>query len=256
MGLPFLLSCILVFQAGSKSAPAPRPLVAAGGYHSFALDSQGQFWGWGANERGQLGDESTVDRPVPVRSHTPGERICAIAAGEAHSFFITEGGRVFACGQNDHGQLGTGTTESSPRWIEVKAIDHVLQIAAGRNHSFALRDDGTVWGWGDNQYAQIKEGGAAQTLVPTLIPRLRNIRQIASGATHGLALTSHGELWAWGDGRRGQLGPGRIGSAFLPAVVKGLGHLRQIAAGDEFSLALLAEGTVPRMGPQRAWAIG
>jgi alpha-tubulin suppressor-like RCC1 family protein len=247
MALPLLLACLLAWQT---PAPTPHPpLVVAGGYHSFALGSDGRLWGWGLNDSGQLGDGSREDRPVPYLSQPPaGLTLRTLAAGEEHSCILTADGRLYVCGRNDAGQLGTGDTTSTAQWTELKGFDRITQIALGRRHTFALRRDGTVWGWGDNSHGQIDGKGPARILVPTLIPGLKDIREIFSGATHGLAVNTRGELIGWGDGRHGALGPGRLASKVAPGPVASLRGLRQITAGDGFTLALRDDGTVLAWG--------
>jgi len=44
--------------------------VAAGQYFSLALKSDGTVWAWGYNANGQLGDGTTSNRLVSVRSGT------------------------------------------------------------------------------------------------------------------------------------------------------------------------------------------
>jgi alpha-tubulin suppressor-like RCC1 family protein len=43
--------------------------IAAGGYHSLALKSDGSLWAWGENYYGQLGDNTTIGSITPVRVH-------------------------------------------------------------------------------------------------------------------------------------------------------------------------------------------
>ena len=39
--------------------------VAAGGYHTAAVKTDGTLWAWGYNASGQLGDGTTRDRHAP-----------------------------------------------------------------------------------------------------------------------------------------------------------------------------------------------
>lgn len=231
---------------GLQIRPSPTQVqITAGGYHTLALGSDGRLWAWGFNGQGQLGDGTAVNRPVPSASHPPmGAKIKSLAAGEDHSLFLTEGGRIFACGRNDHGQLGIGTTSNTATWIEVEGLDHVIQVVGGQHHSFALREDGTVWAWGDNHHSQISNLATPMMLAPIQITGLRNIREIASGTTHGLALSSSGVVWGWGDGREGQLGPRMQGGRFSPKIIHLRGPITHITAGGGFSLALKRDGTV------------
>ena len=41
-------------------------LVDLGLVHSCAVKSSGSVWCWGPNDKGQLGDNTTTDRPAPV----------------------------------------------------------------------------------------------------------------------------------------------------------------------------------------------
>ena len=99
--------------------------AAAGSMHSFAIDSDGDVWGWGLNLRGQTGIDTSVDinkggygevikTPFPVPTMCrgspilAGSRVVDIACGEFHSVFLLDDGRVFTCGAYDSGQLGLG----------------------------------------------------------------------------------------------------------------------------------------------------
>ena len=46
-------------------------IIACGGHHSCAMKSDGTLWCWGANEHGQLGNDSTMDTSVPVQVMLP-----------------------------------------------------------------------------------------------------------------------------------------------------------------------------------------
>lgn len=70
-------------------------------------------------------------------------------------------------GDNQHGQLGNGSTTASATYAGVSpcagpGLAGITQIAAGQGFEFdlALRSDGTVWGWG------FKGGTACSALAP------------------------------------------------------------------------------------------
>ncbi|MBY9081309.1 RCC1 domain-containing protein, partial [Paenibacillus sp. CGMCC 1.18879] len=83
--------------------------IAAGSSHSLALKSDGSVWAWGYNGGGQLGDNSTTQRSVPVQV-TGLTEVTAIAGGNNHSLALKSDGSVWAWGYNGGGQLGDGTT--------------------------------------------------------------------------------------------------------------------------------------------------
>jgi alpha-tubulin suppressor-like RCC1 family protein len=76
-----------------------------GGHHSVALKSDGTLWGWGHNVYGQIGDNTTGSKFLPVRigSSSSWETISAKADS---SYGIMSNGRLYSWGRNDYGQLG------------------------------------------------------------------------------------------------------------------------------------------------------
>lgn len=42
--------------------------IAQGWAHGLAMSADGALWGWGINERGQVGDGTVTERPIPVRA--------------------------------------------------------------------------------------------------------------------------------------------------------------------------------------------
>ena len=93
--------------------------VAAGVYHSFAVDDQGRVWAWGLNTFHQTGltpqkggDEDMVIVPAQVDALAPekhdGARVVQISGGEHHSLFLFDNGEVWACGRADSNELGIG----------------------------------------------------------------------------------------------------------------------------------------------------
>ena len=123
--------------------------VAAGGFNTLALSSNGAVWAWGDNAFGQVGNGTTVDQDSPTSVFSDA---VAIAAGARHSLALKSDGTVWAWGDNSSGQLGNGTDPLNPVNssvpVPVSALDNVVAIAAGSSQSLALKSDGTVWGWG------------------------------------------------------------------------------------------------------------
>jgi len=66
--------------------------VAAGGYHSLALCSDGTVVAWGSNGDGELGNNSTTDSSVPVlvtkTGVLAGKTVVALAAGTSNSMAL------------------------------------------------------------------------------------------------------------------------------------------------------------------------
>ena len=83
--------------------------VSAGGAHSLALRADGTLWGWGRNEFGELGDNTTTDRHVPTQEVSGSTDWAAISSGMSFSLGLKNDGTLWTWGLNDKGQLGDGT---------------------------------------------------------------------------------------------------------------------------------------------------
>ncbi|MCA1654897.1 MAG: hypothetical protein LC635_00165 [Pseudonocardiaceae bacterium] len=158
--------------------------VAAGGGHSLVVRADGTLVTWGFNDRGQLGDGTTIDRNSPVRAAVTGVR--SVAAAYHHTTVLLTDGTVRAFGMNDRGQLGDGTTKDSTAVVTVRGLDNVVALAATggggdedpgeAGHNLALRADGTVWAWGSNDHGELGLGHTAAQLVPVRVPGLSGVR--------------------------------------------------------------------------------
>ena len=66
------------------------------------------------NDYGQLGDNSTTNKPTPVDVVGFGAGAVGIAAGYSHTCALTTAGTVLCWGQNGHGQIGNGEAAKYP----------------------------------------------------------------------------------------------------------------------------------------------
>ena len=139
--------------------------IAAGGYYSLVLKSNGTVVAWGYDPYGYLN--------VP-----PGlNDVVAIAAGNLNALALKRNGTVVGWGNDADGETDIPTN-----------LSNVIAVAAGWNYSLALNSDGQVIGWG-------------ATSVPT---GLSNVVAIAAGYFHSLALKSDGTVVGWGFDSDGQ----------------------------------------------------
>ena len=272
---------VAVNTASGVSGLYGRMVVAvAAGPHTLALCSDGSVAAWGYNFFGQVGDNTTTDRLVPVTVNTSpgvsalyGKTVVAVAIGNAHSLALCSDGTVAAWGWNGYGQVGDNTTTSRNVPVAVNTAwgfsalygKSVVGIAAGFNTSLALCSDGTVAAWGWNSNGQIGDNtSGTNRLAPVAVNTASGISAlydktvvaIAAGWQHCLAQCSDGTVAAWGYNFHGELGDNTATSRSVPVAVNtdsGVSALYgktvvSIAAGDADSLALCSDGTVAAWG--------
>ncbi len=169
---------------------APAVKLSAGGGHSLVVHADGTASVWGFNDRGQLGDGTTVDRaaPQPVAGLSG---ITQLVGGYHHTVALLADGTVSAWGLNDGGQLGDGTTVDRATPAPVQGIKGAKAVAANGGgtdaapghggHALALLEDGSVLGWGWNNYGQLAADGVETRLVPALIPLVGPAVGISAG---------------------------------------------------------------------------
>lgn len=176
-----------------------------------------------------------------------------VAAGGAHSLArSSNGAKVWAWGDNRHGQLGLGSTTSTAIPAAVSNLSSVSALAAGADHSLALKNDGTVWAWGRNETGATGDGTQTDQHVPKLVPGLTDVVAIAAGDGRSFALRADGSLWGWGENTTGALGVGSLNNTLSPTpvgqLVAGFTSIVAVAAGKRHTLALRSDGRVFVMG--------
>jgi len=269
--------------------------VAAGAYHSLILGTDGSVWAFGSNTESQCGpalSESIqnekgelVARRVIRPQKIIDSQAIAIAAGAAHSLVLMADGRVLAFGDNQHGQLGDGTTteRSEPRPVE--GIGKASQIAAGSDHSLILTvdqttsgDQDTLYAFGDNSLGQIGVGSTfapgATVLTPTPVDWRKSagkgsyrIQSVVAGYGNSLLVLTRQapeetdprqtRILIWGSNAYGQLAGSASGSSAVPRVLKAMDQgqtgdlflpVDQIAIGGGHILIFSSRGLLGAAG--------
>jgi alpha-tubulin suppressor-like RCC1 family protein len=238
--------------------------IAANEVHCLALNEDGKAFSWGNNDSGQLGDGGSESKSVPSPispASFGGEMVKDVKAGRDHSLALTVGGKVYAWGGNNRGQLGDGTNEGRNVPTKVSGLDSVTvaAIAAGDNVSFAVTSTGKVYAWGWNYHGMLGIGApmdaSEERLSPVQVTDLdsETITDISAEADHCLALTADGRLYAWGKNSSGNLGIGSSGAGDKrnqPVQVSSLGGTRitKIDTSVATSIALDERGYVYEWG--------
>jgi alpha-tubulin suppressor-like RCC1 family protein len=143
--------------------------------NSGALLSGGEYYDWGLNTLGQLGDGKHKESDVPVRVSLPGPVTQAAQGGSywnnGQSLALLSDGSVWAWGDGQRGQLGDGVARSrrSPGRVHIPAGVSVASLATGGATSYAVSTAGDVYAWGASYLGQIGNGKTGIKLAPVLV---------------------------------------------------------------------------------------
>ncbi len=201
--------------------------IAVGNNHVIALTENGNIYGWGLNNNGQVGNGTTANQVSQATViNISGNELSKIIRVEAHgdnSFAINEDGDVWAWGK-DFGNKATKLTD----------LKNVIDVST----SYFVKADGTAYRMSDL---------SKLTIVGT-------VRAMDEGVDHAVFLTTEGKAYAIGSNDYGQLGNGStdVASTSVVAIRKDENHVFEdvvaIEAGDRYTLIQTADGSVYTTG--------
>lgn len=203
---------------------------------SFAIDEDGNLWGWGNNSQGQLGNEtkgSNVTTPLKIAE---GIRFKDISAG-LYNVAIDEEGNLWTWGLSTNNDVPIKTLEGTK----------FKKISAGVQHSLAIDEEGNLWSWGSNHKGQLGNGTTTNNRTPTKILEGTKFKEISAGNDHSLAIDEEGILWTWGSNIRGELGNGTTTQEAnpIPMKIKENTKFQKVSAGGyRHSLAIDEDGNL------------
>uniref|UniRef100_W8AHF9 HECT-type E3 ubiquitin transferase n=1 Tax=Ceratitis capitata TaxID=7213 RepID=W8AHF9_CERCA len=137
-------------RGGSEGSSIPHEIerltgigviqIECGAQFSLALTRTGEVWTWGKGDYYRLGHGSDqhVRKPQPIQA-LRGRKVIHLAVGALHCLAVTDNGQVYAWGDNDHGQQGSGNTVVNKKPALVIGLDSVFvnRVACGSSHAVA-----------------------------------------------------------------------------------------------------------------------
>ncbi|XP_059209716.1 serine/threonine-protein kinase Nek9 [Centropristis striata] len=206
-----------------------RPVrqVSCGDNHVVVLTQNGDIYSWGCGEYGRLGLECEDDFSSPMQVEIPkAATISSVSCASDGTFFITETGKVLACGNNEFNKLGlnqgisglknhpgeccqgipyitTLTLVKQLSWLKIQAI------APGKTHTAAIDVRGRLITFGCNKYGQLgvkdfKKHQGVQVLVGPFGGK--TVNKVSCGDGFTIAATEDNQIFAWGNAGNGRLG--------------------------------------------------
>jgi len=215
------------------------------GSDNIVLMDNGDVWVWGRNGAGQLGVGNTSNVLVPTKvTALNGVNIIDVQLSKAyylgglyHTLFLADDGRLYACGYNQHGQLGIGNTtnQSTPQLLSKSDWSKIYAMGNNEGFSAGIDTSGDLYMWGYNGRGQLGIGSTTDQSTPQLVNAFGGVTVSKFSGAHGyntgftasygssMCLLSTGAVYTWGHNAEGNLGTGNTTQYNTPQHISGLG---------------------------------
>jgi Regulator of chromosome condensation (RCC1) repeat len=269
-------------QAGTGSASttpvAPQKFGGATGFRSvvtsddrgYAIDSKGDLWVWGRNDKGQLGLGNTSAVMVPTR--IAGSRTMTVAVGKDNTFVLGMDGTLSVVGASQAGlpansglaaQVITPGTKyravAASTTGAVAMIDSTgkltvvgnaypftpldggifISVTLGQTTGYAMGTDARVYVWGQGANGQLGLGGTTSATTPTQLPGI-DVVAVSGGKTSAFVIDVSGKLYYFGKTPSGSVGGTDLPQVNVPTKLLAESRFRGIAANStDTAVALL-----------------
>jgi hypothetical protein len=186
--------------------------------NACALLRSGRVVCWGENEKGEVGDGTTVPRPSPVEMSGV-EHAVAISVSSTGGCGLLHNGALSCWGRSNYGALGRGSVGEIGTPALVSNLSGVAAIKKDGFRTCAVLRTGALRCWGDNARSEMK-GPRADSVLPVDFPGLKPVLSASMGMNSTCVLHADRTVSCWGNNLFGQLGNGTREHSDAPVAVK------------------------------------
>jgi len=199
--------------------------IRAASQETFFITNNGQVYACGYNWHGQLGhtgSNGSYDYNPNIPRRVMSSFYVVDGAPNTSSFFLTNTGKVYSCGSNDHAQLGWGGAgnliNANPGQLTANNFGsvNVIKVVSGSGGGRFLASDGKLYGVGYNADGRMGLGNTTNPIgSPTQIAGALNSLFVSDVFGYGLygnfnyVITTNSNvqsIYNFGVNRYGQLG--------------------------------------------------
>jgi alpha-tubulin suppressor-like RCC1 family protein len=249
-----------------ETVPDPRPTsdrlnaahLRAGANHTCIIDTDGDAWCWGNNNRNQLGLGAASERVYtrPQRIGTVSD-LTGLTGGFEHSCAWSETTNTAHCwGRGELGMADSCTYDDAVTPRELTDLPQpVADMAAGRAHTCAIVFGRAIRCFGDNTRGQLGDGTRVRDAGPVAVTAA-NAVGLAAGDDHTCAWFADDSAACWGVNDAWQI-ESSISTEYLsPQIISGLSGIVGMCAGAAFTCAWLEDGTARCWGDNSKGQLG
>jgi alpha-tubulin suppressor-like RCC1 family protein len=186
-----------------------------------------------------------VTEPAPLATWVTPPVFRQVSAGGSHGCGVTTENQLYCWGNNNTGQLGTGTTSPPSRFpVAVATTLRFRMVSAGATFTCGVTGFDGLYCWGENNYGQLGNGTRTDSPRPVRVATNIRIRAVSAGAHHACAVSIGDIVYCWGRNDFGQIGDGTRTDRPVPTRPAGWSHFSSVSAGNGFSCGLTTTNAV------------
>tara|TARA_B100001113_G_C21032596_1_gene588637 strand:- start:41 stop:1147 length:1107 start_codon:yes stop_codon:yes gene_type:complete len=216
-----------------------------------------QWWTWGRNETGMLGQNNLTDYSSPVQipgswtGFNKGNIGAETTLGDVNIGAKADG-TLWSWGDNEYGALGLNNVVQYSSPVQVPGTDWGGSFIHASKNSFVIKSSGELYAIGGINYMGSLGINASGTnpnnnarSSPTQIPG--SWKEVATASNSTAAIKTDGTMWSWGYNNNGQLAQTGNAAVSSPVQIPGT-TWSKVGGGYAQFFAVKTDGT--------AWAWG
>lgn len=184
---------------------------------TFVLTEDGSLYGFGSNQKGQLGLGYCHNQKTPKLIFK--KKIDRIVQGYYNSIAITTEGSIYGWGRSYFSELSIRGKRYFPAHLKSIEVLNPVDIQMGTFHSIIRTKNGEIYGFGRNNYGQLGVEDSCSKKNPINLNNHFRAKEVYVGEFNCFATTEDNRLYAWGDNGCGQLGIGNTRHQLTPIEV-------------------------------------
>ena len=219
------------------------------GYTNAAVTKDGKLYMWG--------EFYSPDGIGKVESEEPKHimnNVKQISINEESIGVVTTDGNLLVWGSNEHGQLGTGSTQDVTTSTNI--LSDISLVSIGEEHSAAIDKEGNLYTWGANRSGELADGSTNSNFYPTIV--MTDVKEVVADEGTTYVVDNYGKLYSCGSNFQGALG---LGATYedvreVNKFTEIMSDVVDISAMNQTILVLTASGDVFGFGNNQYGQLG
>ena len=171
--------------------------VECGGNHVICKTLKDEIFVWGSNIYGQLGIGTTKIPKKPLKCNNWPDDIMDIKCGENFTYVLASSQEVYACGDNECGQLGIQFGRYYCELQKITELSNIIRIETGPNHGLCIDSYKKLHIVSNNIFNSASNGEIYVNEIRQHLEPLEVV-DISKGGVHCFVKTTSNEIFTFG----------------------------------------------------------